>query len=92
VTEDGRHIELTFNKPIKGSTASQATFSLTKNNAPLPATVTSSLRPGDGTTILVALDTAFARGDTVTVAYVSGSIESEDGGILAPFGPVEVYN
>ena len=92
VTQDGRHIELTFNKAMSDPSSASASFSLLRNGLPFASSVAQSLKPGDSTTILLQIDTLFLRDDTVAVTYTSGSIQALDGGVLAPFGPSEVYN
>lgn len=92
VKEDGRHVELTFDKAMKDPSSSQASMLLTRNNLPLISTTKVALKPGDSTTIIVESDSTFTRHDTVKVSYISGNIQSVDGGTLTPFGPEEVYN
>jgi len=92
VREDGRHIELTFNKRMKDPSSLPSSFTVMKSGM-LSRTISAvTLKPGDGTTVLLELNTAIAGSDSVTIAYTAGSLTSADGGALSPFGPVEIYN
>lgn len=91
VTTDGSRFELTFNKAMKDPSAGQFVF--TRNGNPVTAEFSSSLKDGDSTTIVVALDKAyFSKNDSATISYNSGKIESADGGTLQPFSSFDVYN
>ncbi|MHB1686214.1 MAG: glycoside hydrolase family 3 N-terminal domain-containing protein [Ignavibacteriaceae bacterium] len=92
VTDDAKHIELTFNKAMKDPSSLNAKFILTKNQSPFAVNINASLKGNDSTTIILAIDSAYEQTDSVTVSYNSGNIESEDGGALQPFGSFDVYN
>ena len=92
VTEDGKHIELTFNKAMKDPISSNVQFSLYKNNSPFTEFYMTFIKENDATTIILSLNTGFKKGDSVSIEYISGELESADGGKLAPFGPIDVYN
>lgn len=93
IASDAQHIELTFNKRMKDPTSSQATFAFTRNGQALTAAVTRSLKPNDSTTIVIELDGAFySRTDAAAISYISGTLESADGGVLQPFDSIDAYN
>ncbi len=93
VTFDGAHVELTFNKPMKDPSSESSNFKIVRNGKAVPSSVTASLKVHDSTTIVLGLnDTYYSKKDTATVSYNSGTIESADGGLLQPFGSLEVYN
>jgi beta-glucosidase len=93
ITSDAKHFELTFNKKMKNPSTEQAAFTLILNQAPLASSTTVSLKENDSTTIIVTLDTTYyTRDDVGTISYNSGTLESIDGGLLQPFGPIDAYN
>lgn len=93
VTGDGSHFELTFNKRLKDPSSEQATFVLMRNGITVSAATSSSLKNGDSTTIVVALDkTYYSQNDAAMISYGAGTIESADGGILEPFDSLDAYN
>jgi len=93
ITNDGRHFELTFNKRMKDPSSSPATFVITRNQIPLAVGTTASIKTGDTTTLVIELDTSsFSRTDLGAISYTVGNIQSADGGILQPFGPLDAYN
>jgi beta-glucosidase len=93
ITSDAKHFELTFNKKMKNPSTEQASFVFTRNQVPLAATPTLSLKQNDSTTIIVELDTAYySSSDLGTIAYNSGTIKSADEGSLQPFTPLDAYN
>ena len=93
ITPDAKHFELTFNKRMKDPSAAQASFVLTRNQRPLLASTTLSLKQNDSTTIMVVLDPAYySQNDAGTIAYSSGTIKSADEGLLQPFNPMDAYN
>ncbi|MGD1046445.1 MAG: glycoside hydrolase family 3 N-terminal domain-containing protein [Bacteroidota bacterium] len=93
ITPDAKHFELTFNKRMKDPSSAQATFVLTRNQLPLVAATTLSLKQNDSTTIIVDLDTIYySNNDTGAIAYSSGTIKSADEGSLQPFAAMDAYN
>ncbi len=92
VGKDGSFVEATFNKPMVNPAERTADFVLTRDGLPFHVTMTQSLKPGDSTTIVLQLDSAYRRQQVVTLAYQSGTLGSADGGVLNPFGPRDVYN
>ncbi len=92
ITPDAKHFELTFNKRMKDPSSTQI-FVLTRNHIPLAAATASSLKQNDSTTVVAGLDSVYySSGDTGTIAYNSGTLESSDGGVLQPFAPIDAYN
>ncbi len=92
VKKDGKHLELTFNKPMKNQSISGESFSLNKNGSPFPEKISASIKKNDNTTILISIGTPFSQKDVVTVSYNPGNVESIDGGLLEPFSAYDVYN
>ncbi len=92
VTSDGRHIEITFNKGMKDPSAAGEKFSVIKNGILITPQMSASLKPNDSTTIVLTTDSLFAEGDSITISYDSGTIESLDGGVLQPFNNLDAYN
>jgi len=93
VTADGSHLELTFNKRMKDPSSTQSTFVLLRNGVPVSTSASLSLKQSDSTTIILGLDSVYySKSDTAMLSYVSGTIESSDGGILRPFDSLTAYN
>jgi beta-glucosidase len=93
ITPDAKHFELTFNKRMKDPSAARATFVFTRNQLPLPAPISLSLKQNDSTTIIVELEAVYYSNDDLgTISYSSGTIKSADEGVLQPFTPMDAYN
>ncbi len=92
VTQDGGHIEITFNKPMAAPLISSVVFSVQRNGTPYASVIHAALKSGDSTTILLSLDSAFVKNDPAAVAYNAGDLQAADGGLLAPFQGFELYN
>ncbi|HUI31361.1 MAG TPA: glycoside hydrolase family 3 N-terminal domain-containing protein [Candidatus Acidoferrales bacterium] len=93
VTSGGNSLELTFNKRMKDPSSDQSAFGLVRNGKVIDAAISLSLKNGDSTTIIVALDkTYYSQNDTAAISYNSGTLESADGGTLQPFNSFDVYN
>jgi len=90
--EGGAHIELALNKSMNNSGNSSAQFTVMKNGS-VPIGVTgfevSSL--GDNI-LLLELDQLCQDTDELSVSYVTGDLQSEDGGILPAFSEEPVIN
>jgi hypothetical protein len=89
VTEDGKHIEITFNMEMKAP--SNVVFRIITQQASY-SNINLSLKEKDHTTYILALDSALNWDDSFELAYFSGKLESFDGGILNPTGFINVYN
>ena len=83
---------MTFSKKMDALSLQGAAFAVTKNGSPFVTGLTPVIKQGDSTTIVLQADGVFVQGDLVTIQYTAGSIKSADGGILAPFGPVDACN
>ena len=83
VTENGLTIEATFDKEMTliGQTA-PAGFSIDNINKTDNPIVSIALKEGDSTTILMTLTNSIYEGETVTLSYAPGTIQSDDGGFL----------
>ncbi len=92
VTDDAKHIELTFNKAMKDPSTATMKFQIYKNDIPFDVNSAAALKSNDSTTIVLSIDSTFDSSDTVTISYTTGNIESADGGTLQPFSAFDVYN
>lgn len=92
ITADAGHAEITFSKPISGASLPGAQVAVTRNGTPMTGPVSAALKQKDSTTILLDLGGAVDPGDTVTLQYLGGGMQSADGGKVPAFGPVEAYN
>ncbi|HUX93561.1 MAG TPA: glycoside hydrolase family 3 C-terminal domain-containing protein, partial [Ignavibacteriaceae bacterium] len=92
VKKDGKHLELTFNKPMKSQSISGESFSLNKNGSPFPEKISASIKKNDNTTIILSIGTPFTQKNIVTVSYNPGKVESVDGGLLRTISAFDVYN
>jgi hypothetical protein len=77
---------------MKGPSSIESSFILTKYISPFITTSEATLKAGDSTTIFVNSTSKFTRHDALKVGYSLESIQSVDGGALAPFDSLEVYN
>jgi beta-glucosidase len=85
-------IEVSFNKPMATPSSGSTGFSVLMNGT-TPVTVAQTyLKTNDPTTIVLALESASVKGDTYTVSYAPGSIQSSDGGQLSGFENFLAYN
>ncbi len=91
ITEDGKHIELTFNKSMKDPSLQSPNLTIRKNNSSVHA-VSLALKTGDTTTLLLTLDSTFTNNDAGTIAYLSGNLQAKDGGQLQPFDTFRLTN
>ena len=89
VMEDGKHIELTFNKEMK--IPSNAVFGIITQQVSY-SNINVSLKEKEHTTYILTLDSALNWDNSFNLSYLSGKIESFDGGILNPTGFINVYN
>ncbi len=93
VVEDASEIEVTFNKAINDpAPLSNLVFSISGSQSGEIGYSGVVLKENDGTTIVITLQGSVVPGESLSLQYVSGSLQSEDGGMLEPFGPVNVYN
>jgi beta-glucosidase len=88
--EGGAHIELAFGKSM--SPGGTAQFEVLKNSS-IPVGVTGfQVSPLGGNILLLALDTVCGESDELTVSYLSGDLQSDDGGVLPTFLAEPVIN
>jgi len=90
--QNGKTIELTFNKKIDDQTLDNAVFKLDVNQVSFPTNMVYSVKQSDSTTVLLSLENPILQGDAVSVSYISGNIKSKDGGFLSVFSTDDVYN
>lgn len=92
-TFDGSAIELTFNKKMREPVGEAGNFQVRERHNGIPINVTdASLKTGDSTTIVLTLEMKAKKGDTLTVNYTAGNVQSADSGFLQTFQNQEVYN
>jgi len=87
---DGNEIEITFDKEMDDPTGKHAEF--TVNNGGTVNPDVASLKSGDANTIVLHLPSNISYGETVTVSYTKGTVESTDNGELASFADSSVTN
>ncbi len=86
----GSKIELTFSKAMSNPAGKQAQF--TVNDGSVNTVSSIELNSSNNYICVLNLNRVIDDGDTVTVTYTAGSVTAGDGGILANFGPMSVYN
>jgi len=90
--EGGARIELAFNKSMNNSGNNNAQFSVTRNYS-TPIGVTGfQVSPLGDNIILLELDEVCQDGDELIVSYMTGDLQSEDGGMLQAFSEEPVIN
>jgi hypothetical protein len=77
---------------MKDPISSNVEFNFLKNNLAITAFYFTSLKENDATTIVLSLNSGYKKGDSVSIEFIGGNLESADGGLLEPFGPVKAYN
>ncbi len=88
---DGSTLDIAFTKPMNSPVGMESSFVVKINNSTV--TVTSAkLNSTDSKNITLTISKSVTAGDKVTIQYNGSSLKSADGGMLKPFGPVEVYN
>lgn len=87
---DGSEIEITFDKEMVDPAGKHAEF--TVNNGGVINPDVASLKSGDANTIILHLPSNISYGETVTVSYTKGTVESTDNGELASFTDQPVTN
>ena len=92
LTEDGLHIELSFNKSMKNIGNSEAEFTVTNNNITPIEIVNYELSTLSDNILLLQLGEALDQNANLVISYLSGNISSEDNGNLNPFNNVKVIN
>ena len=90
--QNGKTIELTFNKKMNDLTLTDAVFTVAVNQTPFQTNQTYTVKPTDSTTVLLTLENPLLQGDAVSVSYIAGNIQSKDGGMLNVFSYDDVYN
>ena len=85
LTADMMHVEIGFDQAMQVLTAEQRTqFSVMIEDYPNQITA-ASLKPGEGNVIVLTLEKAVGRGNTVSVSYYKGTVKSADDGVLETF-------
>lgn len=92
LTEDGEHIELSFNKSMNNAGNTQAEISIMKDGSIPVGVVSFELCNFDENIIVLKLDEEIEKSADLTISYLSGNLDSEDGGILDAFSDAPVIN
>ncbi len=92
LTEDGFHIELTFNKSMIVDETTNAQFSVMKNNSTNIEVINFELCDFSNNIIELGLGDEISEDDILTVTYVSGNLTSVDGSNLDLFLNQPVIN
>jgi beta-glucosidase len=88
IVDNGKIIELTFNKPLSKSSLTNAQFSVTKNMLSFNTKIRPEIKSNDSTTVLLNLDNRITVDDpdsVIILSYYYGSMSSIDGGLVSPF-------
>jgi len=92
LTEDGLHIELSFNKSMNNIGNTQADISLVKDGLTPIEIVNFELSTINNKTILIQLPEALDQNAKLSISYLSGNLSSEDGGVVSLFNDEPVIN
>jgi beta-glucosidase len=94
LTKDAGAIELSFNKIINGEGIDICNFSLTIDEETTDFQVIPEMSDSGSKSIILSIpeNIVIAKGERLSISYISGNIESKDGGILQPFENELVYN
>jgi len=93
-SSDGTKVYVNFNKNIAALPASPAGFSVTMSDLNVANPITAAALDG-GDSKIVCLTVANAIGTSnsnIKVLYTAGTVQAEDGGVLASFGAQDVSN
>ena len=88
---DGSKVTVTFSKAMAAPPSGSAGFSVTVNGATSDA-VTANALESTTTKLDLTLATPLQYGQTVTLSYTPGSVQSTDGGVLAAFSQAVTNN
>ncbi len=92
VTEDGMHVELSFNKSMVNSENTNAVFQLIKNGTTQVGVSSFAVSEVNENVIVLTLSERINKGDVATISYQSGNLKSADGGIVDFFSNFEIIN
>lgn len=92
INEGEETIEIAFNKLIDPASLNESTFSLKVDGIPNELIVTPRLSEENSNKIYFELPIKIEQDQKIAISYISGSIQSEDGGMLQPFSDKFVYN
>ncbi len=92
ITEDGKHIELAFNKSMNNPNNSDAGFTIMKNGTREIAVESFKVSETDNKMLLLTLSEALASGVNLTIDYTSGNLAAVDGGVLDYFSDKRVMD
>lgn len=92
LTEDSRHIELSFNKSMNNLANSTAVFKVLVNGTDEVAVTGFTVSTVSDDRLTIELEAEIQTTESITIEYISGDLKSEDGGTLLPFDPELVIN
>lgn len=90
LAEDGKTLELSFNKPMSWSENSQAVFNIEKNNSDQMTVDSIAISDLTDNVILVYLGECIDQNSTLMISYISGNLTSKDNGVLNVFNAEDV--
>ena len=88
----GNELHLSFNKKMRQPENADADFFINVNGTNEISVNSIKLNPGDSTTLIFYLANTVTQNDIVTISYSGESVFSSDGGQLALFNMLDVYN
>ncbi len=92
LTEDGSHIELSFNKSMLNSGNTEADFLLVNEDLTNIEIINFELSSISNNDIILELGQILDKEAKLSISYLSGNLASEDDGILTPFNNVSIIN
>ncbi|HLN52575.1 MAG TPA: glycoside hydrolase family 3 N-terminal domain-containing protein [Lentimicrobium sp.] len=91
ISEDGKHAELSFNKPMNDPSAGSGDFRVRINYLDVTP-IAASIKTGDSSVIVLTLSNPVKKGNKIYVSYNGTSVRSNDDGILGAIDLYPVYN
>ena len=85
-------IEISFNKKMTAPPVSSTGFSVLVGGTTQMTIAHTGLKPNDSTTIVLTFADTLKKGSTYSISYVPSNIQSHDGGQLAAFENLSIYN
>lgn len=89
---EGNKIELSFNKSMASPINANAQFNIIKNGSEPLNILNINLDENNSNLIILETEQELYKNDELSLSFISGTIMSEDGGLLLPFNQIEVFN
>ncbi len=89
---DGKKIIVSFNKKIEPSTLSESNFVVSSDEEEFNFVAKPLISEVDSNQLEIELPEEFTAGKKISLSFLSGSINSADGGTLKPFANKLIYN